>query len=532
MILYYALTLHQQIACMLHKELYASNEEAHLYLSNGNNIDEKHLERLKNSGFFSEVIIMDDQPTWTIGNGRNLSDKEVLDEVLAEITELCFEALILPIEEYSDIYITADHFPLGMVMVYNNIPYHYIEEATGVYCAYHLWLDIVNNQKIKLSYNVAQNYGLAGRALCVSERLIDIDKQFEKIEGTDSENLVDFSLPKLLKKLDCNARMRILECFDLNEKIQVGENSKNAIIMTEYLAHAKFCTWDEQREIYGRFIDYFCDNMNVLIKPHPNDYQGIYEMWFPKSKQIDKSIPAELLPLIIEGGIDLCIALTSTSVYVLQENLDNIYSFRSDDLCSIKLIKQMDLYYVTMNLLSKFLSDGIIWGVGADCLQIKYFLRSLGIHNCRVEKLQGCRIPRCEERRIVIIDSLEYTDGVDETKIQKMLGNANTKDVFVFMNTNKDVLFYDNNNEWGTNTIPVCVSLDKENGESVVEWIYFYTKDVIMQKEFLTKKIDKTLINAGITVKVNCDDKSIREKVLEGMLLATEQKCNMLMKRK
>lgn len=532
MILYYALTLHQQIACMLHKELFAPHEEAHLYLSNGNNIDEDKIRKLKESGFFAEVAVMDDQPTWSIGIGKDFNDKETLDEVLAEVTELCYKSLIMPIEEYSDIYVAADHFPFGMVMVFNNIPYHYIEEATSAYCAYYLWLDLIHNQKIQLSYNVSQIYGLQGRGKCVVERLIDIDKQFIKLSEEEYERVVDFSLPKMLNKISEDAKTRMLNCFGVTDKICVDKNKDTAIIMTEYLAHAKFCTWDEQREIYGRFIDYFCENMNVLIKPHPNDFQGLYEVWFPQSKQIDKSIPAELLPLVIDGGIDLCIALTSTSVYVLQEKLDNTYSFRNSDLRSIKLIKHMDSYYVAMNLLSNYIDKAPIYGIGADCLQIKYLLKSMGISSGLIQDQSDCDIRKCTERKIVIVDSLEYADGVDEVDIQKLLRSAGEKDVFVFMNINKDVLFYDNNNKWAENTIPVCISLKRANGETVEEWIYFYTRDVVMQKEILTKKIDKMLVNAGIEVKVNCDDKTIRERVLEGTLLATEQKCNMLIKRK
>lgn len=532
MILYYALTLHQQIACMLHKELYESQAEAHLYLSTGNNIDNRYLEQLRNSGFFSEVVVMDDQPTWSMGTGKDLSNNLVLDQVLEEITALCYKSLLFPIEDYSDIYIAADHFPFGMVMVYNNIPYHYIEEATGGYCAYYLWLKIINNQKVKLSYSVAQKYGLQGRASCVIERLIDVDKQFEKIKAEEYKEIVDFSLPKLLKKIDDVARMRMRKCFGLRDKINISKNAKNAIIMTEYLAHAKFCTWDEQREIYGRFIDYFCRGKNVLIKPHPNDYQGIYETWFPQCKQIDKNIPAELLPLVIEGEIDLCIALTSTSVYVLQENLDNTYIFRNSDLRSIKLIKQMDLYFVATYLMREFLNNSLILGIGSDCLQIKYFLKSLGIENCHIVEQNNCEVSDSSDRRAFFFDVLEYTDNVDENEIQKMLRNANSRDIFVFLNTNKDVLFYDNDNDWAEYTVPVCVNLMKSNGESSVEWIYFYTRDNIMQKELLTQKIDKMLTNAGIEVKVNCDNKTVRERVLEGMLKATEQKCNMLIKRK
>ena len=532
MILYYALTLHQQIACILHRELYASQKDAHLYLSNGNVIDDIHLKNMKNSGFFSEIIVMDDQPAWTMGSGKNINDETALNEVLANITELCYKSLIVPIEEYSDIYIAADHFPFGMTLIYNNIPYHYIEEATGVYCNYNLWLGIINNQKNQLSYNVAMKFGLQGRAACVVDRLIDLDKQFEIIKDEDAKNLVDFSIPKLLKKIDEDTKNCIMRCFGILDMKRVDNRKKNAIIMTEYLAHAKFCTWEEQREIYGRFIDYFCENMNIIVKPHPNDYQGIYETWFPQSTQIDKSIPAELLPLAIEGGIDLCIALTSTSVYVLQEKLDDIYSFRNKDLRSIKLIKQMDLYFVVMNLLKDFLNNVTIWGIGADCRQIKYLLKSMDIKQIEIVEQDNCEIPLDSKRRVIIFDSLEYTDGVDENNIQKMLHRSKNKDVFVFINTNKDVLFYDEYNEWAEYTIPICLNINKISGEKSVEWIYFYTKDGNMRQEILMKQIDKMLVNAGIEIKVNCDNKSIRERVLEGMLRATEQKCNMLIKRK
>ena len=72
---------------MLHKELFAPHEQAHLYLSNGNNIDEIYLEQLRNSGFFAEVAIMDDQPTWGMGEGKELSDKNALDEDISDLQQ-------------------------------------------------------------------------------------------------------------------------------------------------------------------------------------------------------------------------------------------------------------------------------------------------------------------------------------------------------------------------------------------------------------------------------------------------------------
>lgn len=532
MILYYALTLHQQIACILHKEIYAPSEEAHLYLSNGNAISDKHMERLKESGFFSNIVIMDDQPAWGMYGNANIKEEKVLEETLKEITELCYRSLLIPLDEYDEIYISADHFPFGMAIIYNEIPYYYIEEATGVYGSYKLWLDIIYGQKNMLSYYVAQRYGLQGRATNILKRFVDLDKQSNDIEEQDYINIVDFSIPKLLKRINKDAQNRILKCFDVLDKISVGNSDKNAIIMSEYLAHAKFCTWEEQKEIYGRFIDYFCENMNVFVKPHPNDHQGIYEKWFPNVVQIEKNIPAELLPLVIEGDISLSIALTSTSVYVLSEDINNTYLFRNKDLRSIKLIKNMDLYYVAIQLVSDYLKYSTILGIGADCLQIKYFLKTMKINETEVIELDDYKLPCSGNRNIVIVDSLKYAEMVGEQEVYKLLKNAQRKDVFIFLNTDNDVLFFDDDRAFVKYTIPIEININRENGERTSKWIYCYTEDESMRQEIMVKEIDKFLANAGIEVKVNGNDKGVRERVLEGMLRATEQKCVMLTKRK
>ena len=110
------------------------------------------------------------------------------------------------------------------------------------------------------------------------------------------------------------------------------------------------------------------------------------------------------------------------------------------------------------------------------------------------------------------------------------MNSANDDDVFIFINTKNDVLFYINdNNTWAENTVAVRVEeiiigdeTDKKEG-----WMFMYSKDKDVKKIFLTTRIDKMLENAGVEVKINCDN-GIRERMLEGLLYATERKLILL----
>ena len=293
MILYYTLTKYQQLASMLHKLLYAASEEAHLDLSNGNYIELDYMERLKESGIFAEVVIFADQRAWTLGAEVNFEYEENLYSVLDNVGELCFQALLRPVEEYDDIYILADHFPLGFVLAYKNIPYHYIEEAAGVHCCYELWKNKLLEQNNRFLYLIAKRVGVYGSADCVIDCYVDLDKQDE---AYFDEKAIDFSVPKLLKEINQHQLELILKVFCVDTNYFLDKNEKVALILTEYLAGAKVCTWEEQRMIYGMFIDYFCENMKVLIKPHPNDHQGTYSIWYSSIIELNKSAPSELVP--------------------------------------------------------------------------------------------------------------------------------------------------------------------------------------------------------------------------------------------
>lgn len=532
MILYYTLTRYQQLASMLHKLLFAPNEKAHLYLSNGNYIEPDYLHRLKESNIFTEVVVFNDQPAWAMGAEVSFEHEEKLYPALDKVAELCFQSLLRPIDEYDDIYILADHFPLGFVLAYRNIPYHYIEEAVGVHCCYELWMQKLLEQNNKFLYLVGIKVGFYGRADCVIDCYVDLEKQNETYSN---KKAIDFSVTKLLGTLEHHKLEVILKVFEFDNVLDVSTDKKIALILTEYLAGAKVCSWEEQRMIYGMFIDYFCENMKVFIKPHPNDHQGIYRVWFPAVTELNKSSPSELVPCCIGNKIDKLISLCSTSFQSLQDNAIEIYSFRNKDLRTEKMFRSFNKYYVAAKMIAAADDRCSVYGIGADSHQISYFLRAEGVTGIEVFEYDRADLPDNDNRRIIVIDDLSYSDQLTEFDVYEMIHKSKDDDVFVFIDSKKDVLFFeDDDNSWAEYTVPIRI--DKipliKDIEEQKEWIFMLTKDRELRYTFLQTRIDRMLVNTGIQIKVNVEETSIREKVLEGILYATEQKCILLARRK
>ncbi len=532
MILYYTLTKYQQLSSMVHKILFMPNEEAHLYLSTGNNIEPEYLLRLKESGIFTEVKILDDLSAWEMGASVDFEHEEKLYEVLDNITELCYQSLLRPINEYDELFILADHFPLGFVLAYKNIPYHYIEESCGQYCYYEVWKQKMLEQHNIFSYIFAKKIGCFGTAENVIDRYIDFDNQ--NLDYDDNK-AIDFSISKLLKKIDQDHLNIILTVFNV-DRINLHNTGKGlALILTEYLASGKVCTWEEQRMIYSMFIDYFCTNLHVLIKPHPNDHQGLYSVWFPEATIIDKNIIAELIPYYLNSMIDKVISLSSMSYKSLRESAIEIMSFKNKDLRSEKLFRSMNKYYIAAKMIEKIPGKYSIYGIGADMYQIRYFLQNDGFSKIEIFEYDRADLPEVSHRRIIVIDDLTYTEQLNEFDIYQLLDNAKDNDLFIYINSKNDVLFYkDDDNSWADYTVPISVDQIpfREGVEKKREWIYMITQDKELRYVFLNTRIERMLVNSGFQLKANDNTISVRERVLEGMLNATEQKCIMLTRRK
>ncbi len=522
MVLYYAGTKHQVILCMIHRNIYHNDDEAHLFFSNYNILEDQIVERIEETRLFDKVFFLDDLGAWSKTSGVNYSDKKSLYSSLRETEKLYEQYDIFSEAMYSDYYLASDHSPFSVCFFLNGIKYHYIEEAVGAYSRYNLWLEIIKNRH-PLLYTYAIEFGLHGHNDLVIDRWIDFEEQ-DNDEYLNEENCIDFSIEKVREIIDKETKEKILYCFvDFTERIN-GANA--ALILTEYLSHGGYASWEEHREIYGKIIDFFCYGLKIYIKPHPNEFEGLYGNWYDNVNVLDRSLPADLIPLILDGNFEVGAGISTTSIPTMRQCFSKIYWYRSDDMRSYMLIKHMELYYVACALLKDFTFGKEVYGLGADCNQISHFFD----FECVVNDVSTVKEIRKDTNKIVFVDNLSYSSCKDRYQIIQLLNEAKKEDVIVFIDSQKDALFFDNYKiEYLHDVVPVKIEI-KKTTESQTKWIYFYTEDDYMKNKLITTEINKMLKNAGINIIANRSDENIRERILEGMLNATEERCNVLLK--
>lgn len=524
--LYYALTSFHQLECVLHKLIIKPDETAHLYLSSSMIQEEGQIERLRNSGLFKKVVIMDDARAWQIGSRCKLANQGIFNSVMDEISKLCMDNLLLPITKYDNLYIFADHFPFGFVLAYKNIPYIYFEEATGAHSRRQILLDEIR-KKNEFWYLVFEKLGARGEADCIIEKNIDLDFQ---LEGFSDSKAKDFSVTKLLKQLSRPQINQVLSIFGKFSTKDISIKKKLALILTQHYAAASITTYKGQWLLYALLMDYFANNHKIIIKPHPTDRQGIYHTWFPNSKVLERGMPVELLPYCFNQRLDITISATSSSAYNLKDISNRVVTFESEDNRFDKMFYGMHRYYVATQIILQLCRNFDIYGYGADMCQINNFLKINGFKRISIE-LKELKLETERKRSAFVIIDSPAMIGLpnSEYMIREFLNSLKESDVVCFIDFDKKACFYTpDENEWALYTVPIMIeeiNLNKDKYTDIEkEWIYLYTKNNFKRRELLTFQIDKMLHNTGIKISVKNAEEKMRENILEGFLNAAEEK--------
>ena len=525
--LYYALTTYHQLECVLYKLFYRPNNKAHLYLSNSIIIEEDLQQRLLDSGLFEEVVVLDDSFAWQVGSKVKVENEEIFESVMDEIADTCFAQLLQPIETYDELYIFADHFPLGFSLAYREIPYHYFEEATGAHSRRAILLEEIKC-KNHFWYLVFIKLGARGESDCIIDKFIDFDFQ---LQGFHDEKAVDFGVKKLLCKLSPKDKKML--CSILGEfHIETGlAGNPLALLLTQHYAAASITTYEGQCLLYALLLDYFTEGLTGVIKPHPTDRQGVYRSWFPGIHMLNREIPAELLSLLVEEKFQLIISATSSSAYNLSDIAHNVMTFESEDNRFDKLFYSMNRYFVATYIIKKYYSNCNIFTLGADTKQVENFLESMNGQKNEYPIYEKTKLKslNTNAKNVLIIDDLSLTKEDQNNHLWEIMKTLNDDSVIIFINSSEDVAFYNpNDTEWGTHLVPLAIEKKavRENPYMALEkeWMFLYTKNNKMKRELLNIQIDKLLNYTGIEIHVG-GNVSQKEKLLEAMLYATEKKC-------
>lgn len=524
MLLYYALTAYHQLCCILHKIFYEPSQKADLYLSCNRPFNLDLPDRLMKSGIFRNVYTFDDRQAFAYGADITEKSSEIF-ESLEELANYCLEQLSIYQKDYENFYICADHYPLGITLAHRKIPYHFFEDAAGMFSRAEKLLPGFLREN-PFQYKAVTQLNTLGKNDSVIKRYINIDAQTDSMwyEGFHNDSFIDFNVPSLLSQLTQEHRDMVFNIFEVSKTFYLPLNKPSALLLTGHYINLKMLTFKTQHLMYALLLDYFCDEMELYIKPHPNDIQGLYKEWFPDCKIINRTLPAELLPFVIEGTFSIGIIGFSRAV-LMGKMLRNVkFGF---NLTSIYTM--VHRYFISTEFILRQ-NEYAVYTLGVDEEMLINFLIKYGQSDKLISKMTSPIFPYNREKNILlIIDDISRLEiQTSQKEILELLDNLEKDDIVIFINSKEDYLFYTPmNTGYIDYLLPIAIHKiqmrEDSLQESGKEIIFMYSKKDSKRKEFLKICIDKSLQRTGVQINVD-PSRYTREIFLEGMLHAAEKR--------
>lgn len=480
---------------MLHKLTRHWEEDAELFISDTHPECERLLKAVKEGGIFQNVNTFPDKGRMLpykkeYGEKKNSEKLDILVNRLCEEIEKDFPFQKEDITEYN---ICGDQYSLGIWLIKHKIPYHFFEEGCGVYTRKHLLLE--NLQRLNpFQYDMAKKYQCMGDNPNISEKYLEFSSQTGDYDKT---NCVDFSVKNILKGLEHKKLQMVLKTFKVPQNEMTKETS--VLLLTQQFVNMGFLTVTQEKELYDSMLDYFALEGKLYIKPHPSDWQGLYEKWYPEATVFPRFMPSELLPYSVKEKFSSGITVSSTSIFGLEPFLEQIICLDS----SLEdHYDNIHWYYAAGQMLKQEVCNHAQIVYEGECSELFHAMTG----EDSVEK----------ERKIVV------------TNKQKSYPEA---DVVVYLNEDEknqipDWMFEGNGELW-----PVAVQIrDLETGWIARHYLYIYGRDQLLMKMLKRAEVRKQLKYSEKEIFVDTEEYKSKCIALQGMLEATNQRVEALLK--
>ncbi len=357
MVLYHTATMYQLLCCIVHKLTYHNNEDTVLLMSEQITPIKKHdmfLERLNKFEFFTKCQYIPEQKI-DFQKGMALNEDSSEKEINEVINNICtaFENWFEEdIGNYNKFYIASDQHSCGIYLAKNNIPYTYIEDASGMLSEQARFLAIT--KRLNLTDHIINDYlGLAGRNKNVIAKLCDLKYQQY---GFFDEKAQNFSIYETLKEKIPEQISVLLNFFDV-PNIRIASDKKIRLFLTQDLNTLKEKDIDLQELVTTKLADYVFPDYELVVKPHPKDRWQNYKRIFPNVTLIPRDFPSELLPFAIDNDISVAYTASSTSIRGVTDFVQKAYYFTSEVYAEHQKID--DIYIVSQILKRLGITSGV-----------------------------------------------------------------------------------------------------------------------------------------------------------------------------
>ncbi len=500
MVVYYAMTKFHLLFSLTHKQIENEGKKGVLFIYSGMQGVEEYRQKILQTEIFDEVYILDEIEMRSGWKGvKNDGDFETLTYDIKLMTDRFEKWMPVDINSAEKIYITNDHWAMGIYCIYKKIPYIFYEDGVGMLSKADYSYELVYKLNKTQAY-MAKFMRAFGQNEYVVEKLADLENQSE---GFKDEKAVHFSLQEQIERLNNEKRNLLMFIFDAPH-IHL-EKEKNAVLFTEHFVNMKRLQIEEQQEIYSLICDYFADGYSLIIKKHPNDIHTNYKKIFSDAEIISQNFPSELLPYCFDQKAQLGLAACSTAVLGLKKYFDLVIRFNID---IEKKYTKFHKYYTVAKLIND-LNICINKKIGIDELQFEHF-NNLQRQDDNVNNtvIEAVLVDEVSEYSETIIDNYDCTVFLNTSMLSLDFWKKYDSTKFVVIEIKK-------------NCRQRCFLLDKK-----IEYIFIYCKNEKIKRKFEGIKFMKNLPYTGVILDVDniADDDKIKIKFLEAYLKSVNEK--------
>ncbi len=346
--IYYAATYYHVLCAITHRLFCAPEDRAHIIVSDSRSYHQAMCVRLKDTDLFDGVTYFEEHDI--VAKCSSLYKKQGCKGSIASIEAMsCREIekrLPFPITDEHNYYLCTDFKAFAIYFRKKKIPYYYFEDGAGILSREESLLVLL---KSPFTHRVIEEYGLNGKNDLVIGKYANVNAQ---VEGFYDEKIIDFRVKDLMEQLNREDIDKILYVFGA-ERIKSSEK-KSALVLTQPFILRSHFSFMKHRKTYASLMDYYCEEMDIYIKPHPTDLNSTYSKWFSDVKIIEPQVPSELISLCTDQKFDLGISISSTAVYSLGESIDQIICFDSD---ADREVEVLHIYYAVMRVLERISVD-------------------------------------------------------------------------------------------------------------------------------------------------------------------------------
>lgn len=501
MILYHGSTAYHILYCIVHKVFYHKEEPGVLMITEYMAPQEElqsFIHKLEEKKWFQEIVVVPEARFRRIV-GQKLeerSDTEEIENTIAKMNELVEAWYPAGFSQFDKIYLAADQWSVGVYLLSHKIPYYYIEDASGLLGDEARYLKLVKETNPQ-NYLLCEYLQGAGRNHIVRGKLCDLDNQ---PAGFYDEKAIDYSIYKTMSQMDRETRMEIVTLYG-GEMLSMEPSRQTMVFLTQYFNNLKIREVGIQRKMTFLLMDYFGEGCNLIIKPHPKDRYLPYETMFPGCTVVNRAIPSELLPFMLEGSVERVVTPNSTSIGGLRHSCRKVFSFGEE----IEVhYERLHLYYVTARILKEIYRGQRLCYPNANSFFLENFMTLLGIRP--MEEDNGEKI---------WIDAGWHYQLLDEVSDSFCPEDS----IFFLEVENHSTLF---RYPWVTkeNLVAISIVIEEERQERTKE-IWFYTKNQVLRRKVMQMAIEKKLNSAQVTITARPMEVT-ENMILEGKLRAME----------